>query len=379
MKQFILFFLLLPGFSSFGQLSVTVTGAKELCSGMSITLEAEVITTDTLPISYQWLKNGALITDSIRAYLMLNNVTFSDSGYYQCIVTNGLLTDTSDAVHIPMFAALTIDTLYRFNDLGCPGVCKGQYLTHISGGNPLYTYDWGGGKTQVSDPHYDTLRIGLCPGYHTLTVRDHDSSHCITRKYFVDVLKLPKIKITKDPKDTVYLTHPTLTVSFPDSSKKYLTNWQWQFGDSAKVSNIDPATHAYSKTGHFKITLGFTDQNGCDTTIYDTILVKYVDLIIPGVFTPNGDGFNDTFEIKEKGGSNSSGGFKSIDLLEVYESDQLVVFDRWGKKVYEKTNYRSGDWNGGNLSDGVYYYLFKGKGPYNEEVYKGSVTILRGH
>src|ERR1035438_658102 len=116
----------------------------------------------------------------------------------------------------------------------------------------------------------------------------------------VDVLKLPKLTVTKNPKDTVYLTHPTLTLSFPDSLKKYVTNWTWTYGDSAKISNINPASHDYQKTGTFAITLSFTDQNGCDTTITDSILVKLVNLQIPSVFTPNGDGSNDTFKMQDK-------------------------------------------------------------------------------
>ncbi len=341
---------------------------------MDITFQAQIIAApDSGTVSFQWLKNGALLTDSTRAYLIFKKVTFSDTGIYKCVGTNGILSDTSNPAHLQIFPKLIIDTLYRFNDLGCPRDCKGQFKTQISGGNLPYHYNWGGGYSL--DTVHDTLHLGLCPGYHTLIVKDSDYTHCIARDYYVDVLKLPKITITKVPKDTVYLTHPTLKLSFPDSSKKYLTNWQWNFGDSAKFSNINPASHDYSKTGRFIITLGFTDQNGCDTTITDSILVKLVDLVIPNVFTPNGDGFNDTFQMKEKAAS----GFKTIDLLEVYLSDALVVFDRWGRKVYEKNNYRSGDWNGDHLSDGVYYYLFKGHGPYNDEVYKGAVTILRGH
>jgi hypothetical protein len=68
---------------------------------------------------------------------------------------------------------------------------------------------------------------------------------------------------------------------------------------------------------------------------------------------------------------------------DAYLSNELLILDRWGRKVYSKANYRSdkkgGDWTGENLSDGVYYYLLKCHGYYSDEVFKGSVTILRSH
>jgi gliding motility-associated-like protein len=368
MKQFFFSVFLFIGYYSSAQLTIKIfPDTVKLCYGMDYTFHAEIIAGPDTTITFQWLKNGNLLTDSTRAFLALKNITFSDTGFYSCIGTTGILTDTSNKAYLLISPRLTIDTLYRVNDLGCPGICKGQYLTQVSGGISPYHYDWG-----ILHAVDSNFILGLCPGNHTLVARDHDSTYCISRNFYVDVLKLPKIKITKVPKDTVYLTHPTLTLSFPDSSKKNLTNWQWDYGDSVKFSNLNPVSHDYQKTGRFAIKLHYTDQNGCDTTITDSIMVKLIDLVIPNVFTPNGDGANDTFKMKEKGSSHE------IDLLEVYQSNVLVIFDRWGKKVYEKNGYRSGDWDGGNLSDGVYYYLFKGHGPYNDETYKGSVTILRG-
>ncbi|WP_316818573.1 gliding motility-associated C-terminal domain-containing protein [Pedobacter nyackensis] len=85
-------------------------------------------------------------------------------------------------------------------------------------------------------------------------------------------------------------------------------------------------------------------------------------IIIPNVFTPNGDGLNDTFEIPG---------------LELYEANELTILNRWGGTVYDKKGYKN-DWGGSNLNDGTYYYLLKVKSAANKwEVYKGYVTILR--
>ena len=85
--------------------------------------------------------------------------------------------------------------------------------------------------------------------------------------------------------------------------------------------------------------------------------------IVPNIITPNGDGVNDFFLVNEQ-------------LL--YAPVHLVVFNRWGGKVFEDTDYENkwdGDNFGGNpLSNGTYYYLLKFNGVDDRA---GFITILR--
>src|SRR5690606_28509889 len=71
------------------------------------------------------------------------------------------------------------------------------------------------------------------------------------------------------------------------------------------------------------------------------ITVEASDLFIPNVFTPNGDGKNDKFEIRG---------------LEGYGSAELAIFNRWGNEVYRNNDYKN-SWDGINLNEGTYYYL----------------------
>ena len=72
---------------------------------------------------------------------------------------------------------------------------------------------------------------------------------------------------------------------------------------------------------------------------------------MPNVFTPDGSpGYNDNFEI----------GFGS-DKIAPEDAGlpiQLIIVDRWGKRVFESQDYKN-DWNGHELVGGVYYVQLK--------------------
>ncbi|HEX5171392.1 MAG TPA: gliding motility-associated C-terminal domain-containing protein [Cyclobacteriaceae bacterium] len=100
-----------------------------------------------------------------------------------------------------------------------------------------------------------------------------------------------------------------------------------------------------------------TDKNGCSKTLIARVPLD-TDIFIPNIFTPNGDGANDVFFIRNLPESNAN----------------LVVTNRWGGEVFTTSNYQN-NWDGGNAVDGVYFYRLKVSG--NEPI-TGWVEILRG-
>ena len=62
-------------------------------------------------------------------------------------------------------------------------------------------------------------------------------------------------------------------------------------------------------------------------------------ITIPNVFSPNGDGVNDYFVIRN---------------LQLYDFRPLVIYNRWGNVVYQSDQYNN-DWDGRGVPDGVYY------------------------
>jgi gliding motility-associated-like protein len=94
-------------------------------------------------------------------------------------------------------------------------------------------------------------------------------------------------------------------------------------------------------------------------------------LIIPNVFTPNGDGYNDFFIVQG---------------IDSYSGSEVSIYSRWGQVVYQRDNYQNDspwdgkDMQGNQLADGVYFYVIKlnNQSTLELEEYKGTVTITKG-
>lgn len=385
MKRIFILLLLLTAFGTYGQTRFKFTALVSplndtVCEGGSASFIADVLDSlNTGTYTYKWLFNNVQIPDSTRKFLVLKNLTPLDTGYYRVVVndTTVIRVDTSSPAHLMMRGQLHVDTLYRYNALGCPFDSNGQEKIRVSGGNPPYTYHWSGGSFH----QLDTLGVGFPKGDYTITVNDSNNSHCVTREFKIDVLKLHKITFHFPPPDTIYLTNPGVTVTIPDSAVKHLDNWNWDFGDkTSKLPNVNPGQHDYSAIGQFFIKLNFTDNVAgqlCDSTVIDTIYVKTIRLFVPNAITPGTGDDNSRLNIRQLNPVDNKPSGSNLDLSEVFLSNQMFIFDRWGKKVYEKSNYQSGDWDGGNLSAGVYYYILKCHGQNGDEVYRGAVTIIR--
>lgn len=137
------------------------------------------------------------------------------------------------------------------------------------------------------------------------------------------------------------------------------STWLWEFGDG-ETDTVKHAEHIF-KEGVWNVCLTATSDKGCVDKICREVMVIVDKVEIPNVITPNSDGKNDKFHV--------------INLEKIPEK-QLVIFNRWGKQVYESNNYQN-DWDAAGLADGVYYYILKIKTYFKELEYNGIVTVFR--
>lgn len=109
-------------------------------------------------------------------------------------------------------------------------------------------------------------------------------------------------------------------------------------------------------------TLTVLAEGGC--SVSDTIFIKVLKSPeVPNAFSPNGDGVNDTWNIK---------------YLESYPGATVDVFNRYGQVVYRSLGYTrpwDGRVQGSPLPIGTYYYIINPKN--GKPPITGSITIIR--
>jgi gliding motility-associated-like protein len=168
------------------------------------------------------------------------------------------------------------------------------------------------------------------------------------------------------------------TVTFVNSSDyagvRKRCEWHWGDGTSVLRSCDEIVSHTYLVPGEYKpyLVIMNSDLLSCRDT--SELLLLSIDnkskINVPNVFSPNGDGINDYFQVDAE------------SLKEFYGE----IRNRWGEKMYSWTNWQllTEGWNGKtmistNASSGVYYYIIKAKGLDNVEYdLQGFLHLIRG-
>lgn len=148
-------------------------------------------------------------------------------------------------------------------------------------------------------------------------------------------INLSSVQLTLQPKNGDVVTNADGTITYtPDKGFSGIDTMKYKMADTkGTVSNI--------------------------ANVYVTVDSRKI--FIPNIFTPNGDGINETFEILG---------------LNYYTNPELRICNRWGDEVYYNTNYDN-QWDGNGLNEGTYYYTliltYRGE----KIAHKGWVMIKR--
>lgn len=142
--------------------------------------------------------------------------------------------------------------------------------------------------------------------------------------------------------------HSSFTRIFTDnsSSSNELANFNWDFGDGVSTSLTESiAEYKYSAEGVYTVWHTVIDQYGCLDSTSQSVIVSDI-YIVPNVFTPNGDGINDTFT-------------PTVNGVDVFS---IEIFSRWGNLVFKREGNNQIIWDGtlpdgSKVSPGTYFYV----------------------
>lgn len=219
----------------------------------------------------------------------------------------------------------------------------------------IIAWNWSFGDGSTSDQQ-NPVKTYVQSGFYNvdLTVTDNMNCHgTLTKQNYIEVYATPVADFyTVPPLGKTY--DPTITFY----SNTVADVWQWDFGDGGTSNSPPQVVHTYPATEqNYTVILIVENSNGCADTVQKTVSVIDDVLFFPNIITPNGDGHNDVLEITNAG---------------KYTGNQLVVFNRWGNVVFKETDYKN-TWDGANLSDGTYFYIFT----YAGKEHTSTLTILR--
>lgn len=185
----------------------------------------------------------------------------------------------------------------------------------------------------------------------------------ITPDFYAD----PDRAMLSDP-PVIHFVNNTNTVDLVQANYY----WIWDFGDGTGDTTAESDnSHLYTHWGDYTVTLSLW-ADGCVDSVSVTVFIE-ADLEFPNVITPNGDGINDVFIIKN---------------LNPDRPNQLYITDRWGKAVWNQKNYQTYMKDGivynaengfgmGDFSGGVYYFTFYYEGMVRTIKFNGSITIIK--
>lgn len=148
------------------------------------------------------------------------------------------------------------------------------------------------------------------------------------------------------------------------------TSYIWNFGDGQSSNETSPK-HLYSKAGEYLAFLIALSDRGCTDTA-EAIKILATDkliIFIPNVFTPNGDGINDDFQVV----------VSNMDIVKYLKGS---IWNRWGGKVYE-FEMPNGKWwdgtaNGTIYAESVYVYIIEVEDVYGKvHNFNGTITLIR--
>jgi gliding motility-associated-like protein len=314
---------------------VNTTPDLELfCPSETATLTA-IASGGQQPYTYTWSSGQG--TSTI-------NVDPATTTTYEVYVSDncnaGVITESVTVTVLPYQAPTVVTT----NDttISCPG--QETMLVALATGNAIpLTYNWNSGSWMSDsiyvypqdDATFEVVVTDVCGAQATDTTLVTVPNYVLAAVASPDSVICERLEILLTASASGSLAPYTYSWSGPDITGS-------TENDSVLVdiqATLPTASGDTSTIYSYMVTVtdacGFVVQEPVEVTIRDC------EVIVPNVFTPNGDAFNQ---------------FLTATNLNLYPQSSLRIYNRWGFNIYNNEDYQN-DWDGESYPDGVYFYV----------------------
>jgi gliding motility-associated-like protein len=238
------------------------------------------------------------------------------------------------------------------------------YTLSIASNQPLFdvlTVNTTGATTGVINYQ---LKPTVTSGTATITVTIKDNGGTANggvdtyqRSFTITVNPLPIVNITSDKGSNVSKGEVVLLTATGGAT------YSWTASTNSILSGAQTAVAEVRPQANTIYTVTATSNLGCkNTTTFSISTVEDFKVDATNVLTPNGDGKNDKWVIRN---------------IDSYPDNELKIFDRSGRLVFSQRNYNNtwdGKVNGQPLAEGTYYYWLTISG--GAKTAKGFITII---
>jgi gliding motility-associated-like protein len=305
-----------------------------MCIGSLNTLTA------TGGIAYLWAPGGQTASSIVVNPTSVTTYTVTAIDINGCMDNATLLMNVLPPINISISPNTTI--------------CAGTITTLTAQGGGPYTWSPGGQSSSI---------VVVTPVINTTyTVTATNGACSDTAFVTVTVNPLPSASATADPY-TINIGNSS-TLTGVASTGNY--NWSPTTGITNCANCPNPVV---SPTVTTVYTLSSIDSAGCvaiDTVIVN-VKLECEDIFIPNAFSPNDDGHNDYFRVRNP--------------LPCIKTINIKVYNRWGQKVFE-TEDPADRWDGtvdGKKADpAVFFYIINMELVTDKyKTFQGNVSLIR--
>jgi len=333
----------------------TASSNSPVCKGQTINLSANSVSGTP---TYSWTASNGFSSSSQNP--IIPNATGTNSATYSLTIKDGACQSAVSIITVIVNNPPVVSV--------APGsftVCPGIAANYTASGASTYSWSPSTGLSSTTG----SVVSASSSTTNSYSVIGTDVNNCSATATFT----LHVATISANFISTPQAGDAPLNVHFTNNSVSGTTanTYLWNYGNGSThitTSATDTSTHTnYPHAGIYTVTLVAENSIGCISI--DTAIIIVTDaytIVIPNVFTPNGDGINDNYIVKSEGVTAMS----------------MLIYDRWGLKMFESSTINA-PWDGKNTggkeaSEGSYFYLINvtsNKGVNRE--YKGFLTLIK--